>query len=480
MFGPTATSLRPQALGASLVVAMAAVVGLLVASPGGLRIATALTVALALILIAFRLPQAVWYLLVVWSVSLGLVRRLISSVSPKEPSGDPLLLVGGAVWVALLALAVERGAFANRTRLTTAVLVLWSLLLVSAVNPLQGGLAVGLAGSLVVVVPMSAFFVGRALVDDRLLSRLLWLVACLGLVVAGYGTVQAFRGFPSWDAAWIRDEGYAALNVRGTIRPFASFSAGSEYAVFLGIGVVAWFAQARGVLRWPIVAAALALLSTALWYEASRGIIVMTVAAIWLVLAARVGLRLWRSLLLGAVIIAALPFVLGVLAPSQFSSAPTDRLAQHQVEGLSDPFGETSTLPLHIEMVQRGLASSLREPLGVGVGATTIAANKFGGTHQNTEADLGNVPVATGMPGLLAYGAVVALGMPRAYRLAATRRDAVSLAALGILAVTFLQWLTGGHYAVMFWPWLVLGWVDAATSQRPASVPAKQRAGAAG
>jgi hypothetical protein len=40
------------------------------------------------------------------------------------------------------------------------------------------------------------------------------------------------------------------------------------------------------------------------------------------------------------------------------------------------------------------------------------------------------------------------------------RRDFVSRVALGIIAVTFLQWTNGGLYAVAFLPWLMMGWLD--------------------
>lgn len=458
---------RSSRLSGLVVLVPAAVVGALVAQPGGLRLAVAAAAGLLVVLVALQLPRSVLVGLIVWLVALGTVRRLASGVSPKEAYGDPLLLVGAAAWVILGVEATRRGAFAGRSRLTNAVLSLGAVLLLSSLNPLQGGLRVGLSGALLVVVPMAAFLVGRALVDDRLLGRLLRIAAWLGVSVALYGLYQTFSGFPPWDETWIKNEGYGALNVGGTIRPFASFSAASEYAGFLGIAVVIWVAQARSVVRWPLAAVALGLLGAALWYEAARGSTVLTVAAVALVLTARAGLPLGRSLLLGAGALLVLPLVIAQVAPGQFSDRPGDRLAEHQVEGLSDPFGEDSTLPEHIDRVLDGIVGAVRNPLGIGVGATTISGDKFGGEFAPTEADPGNVAVAAGFPGLLAYAAVVLVGVPRAYRLAVQRRDAASLAALGIVAVTSLQWLTGGHYAVAFWPWLVLGWVDVAYARLP-------------
>lgn len=459
-------STSARVLGPATTLAAALVAGAMVSQPSLLRVAMGAVGAFLLAMAALRLP-ARWALgmLVTWMAALGLVRRLTSGVSPKEAWGDPLLFVGATVWVVLALTAVHHGALRERTRLTTAVGALGAMLAISALNPEQGGLTVGLSGALLVVVPMLAFLVGRALLDDRAFGSLLRLVGALGVVVAVYGLVQTFSGFPSWDQAWIDNEGYVALNVGGVIRAFASFSAASEYAGFLGLAVVAWVAQGRGVLRWPLLAGALALLATALWYESSRGIIVLTVAAIGAMLAARARLPMGRAILGGVGVVAALPIVVGWLAPAQSPTDPAGQLTAHQVEGLTDPFGEDSTLPAHIELVRGGIESALSDPLGHGVGSITISGGKYGGVVGGAEGDPGRAPFAAGLPGLVGYLAVVVLGISRAYRLAATRRDALSLAALGILVVTFLQWLNGGHYAVMFWAWLALGWIDASTSR---------------
>lgn len=454
------------------VTAVAGLVGALVATPAGLRAGMALAVAITLGVISFRLPHGAWYCLIGWLTALGLTRRLVSGFSPDDTGGDPLILVAAACWIVLLAAAANRGAFARRTALTNAVLILWAVLALSAFNPLQGPLTVGLGGALFIVVPMSAFFVGRALVDDDLLSRLLWWLGWLGVAVAAYGMVQTFWGFPSWDEAWIQQEGYAALNVGGVIRPFSSFSAASEYAHFLGLAIVAWIARARGLGRWTAVAGPLALLGASLWYESSRGAVVMVTASIGLMLAARAGVGMARSLAMAAALVAALPILVGQVAPAEFSGDPGDVLVQHQVAGLTDPFGDDSSLPTHITMISRGITSAVREPVGIGVGAITIAGDRFGEGTTNSEGDPGNAPVAAGIAGLLAYGVVVLIAIPHAYRLAATRRDALSLAALGIMTTTFLQWLNGGNYAVVFWPWLVMGWVDAVATARTEGPPA--------
>jgi hypothetical protein len=307
-----------------------------------------------------------------------------------------------------------------------------------------------------------AFLVGRSLVDDRTMRRVFLLLIGLSILAASYGLWQTFVRFPSWDQTWITERGYTALSVGGVIRSFASFSAASEYGIFLGVGIICTAAFARRPSRSVLALAVIALLATGLWFESSRGIVVLAIASLAVMVAARRGWRGPKAATITILALVALPFAIGHLAPARFGSDAGGALAAHQVQGLADPFGSQSTLPGHFGEMMRGITGAIKQPMGVGVGSVTNAAAKFGGTSGGTEVDIGNVGVAAGLPGLLAFLAVAGFGLTRLYRLAASRRDAIAVAALGVAVVMGLQWLTSGNYAVIFLPWLVLGWADRA------------------
>lgn len=455
---------------AGVIVVLLVAIGVAVVDVRTLRLAVAGSIVLLVLATGLRSPLRLLLLLVPWLTALGLVRRLTSSVSPAGAWGDPLLIVGSVAWMVLGAIAVRRGGFAGRTRLTNAVLLLGGVLAVSALNPAQGGLAVGLGGALVVVLPMAAFLVGRTFVDDRNLWRLVRLVGVLSIAAAVYGLLQTFRGFPSWDRTWIEQNGYAALNVGGTIRPFSSFSAASEYASFLGLGIVAWVAWARGAKRLPVAAWVLVLLATALWLESARGAVVLVVVALAAMAGVRAGIGMGRCLVVGTLAVGALPTAVGWVAPASSDSTSSGRLAQHQIAGLANPLGEDSTAIAHWGLVMKGVGDAFRQPLGVGVGATTIAGGKYGGLESSTEADVSNASVAVGVVGLGAYLAVGFLAFPLVFKVASRRRDPLALAALGVVCVTLFQWLNGGHYGVSYLAWLVLGWVDANAAAQPGVV----------
>lgn len=438
------------------------------------RLVLATAAAILLCAVGLRSPRVLLFGLLFWLPLLGLVRRLVTTLGSAGPFGDPLLLVAPAAWLLLAAVAFSRGALRQRTALGSTVLALTALLTVSAVNPLQGGLTVGLAGVMLVVIPMLAFWVGRSLVDDRILRWILIVLAVLALPAAAYGLFQTFSGFPSWDAQWIAQDGYTALNVGGTIRAFGTFASSSEYVTYVAAGFAAWLALGRGLLRLPLTMTALVLLGAAMWLDSSRGIIVLTSVAVVLVLLAHRGVAL-RWALIGAVaLLVALPWLVGHAVSAQPSGGPTAGLVAHQVQGLTNPFGQQSTLPTHIAMVVGGMQDAVTNPIGRGVGAVTSAAGKYGGNVASTEADPGNAAAAAGALGLLGYVLLVVRALPLAYRTAARRRDAVALAVLGILSVTFLQWLNGAQYAVAPLPWLVLGWLDRQPSHDPPDAAPKE------
>ena len=432
------------------------------AVPSTARLTLALATLWLLASLGFAAPRSLLYVLVGWLAMLGLARRL-ASVELAPAHTDPLLLVEPVAVAVLFLAASARGALAVRSTLSKATLAFALLLLMGAVNPAQGGIATGLAGLLFALVPLCAFWIARAFCDDETYAKVLRVVAVLGIAAACYGLRQTFVGFPSWDSTWVRDQGYAALSVNGVTRAFGSFSSASEYTGFLAIALLVWLVRGVRPSRIWITVPIVALFGTALVYESSRGVMFKLAVAIVLILAARARRPLALSLAVAAGAIVLLPAVVSHVAPSGGSAGASSALIAHQVNGLANPLDpRSSTLAVHASLVGEGFVTALHDPLGVGTGAVTIAGQKFGGKGLNTEADPSNAAVALGLPGLIAYAVILCAAFGRSYRLAVRRRDALSLIALGVLAVTLLEWLTGGEYAVAFLVWLTIGWVDRA------------------
>ena len=303
--------------------------------------------------LASKSPRGMLFCLIVWLAALGLVRRVTTGVSaPGE--FDVLLAVGGIAVACAGGGGGEREAFRNLTALSRAVLALCVLVFLGAFNPMQGNLVAGLSGLLFLLVPLLAFWAGRALCDDRTLTGILKLVGALALVAAAYGHFQTFRGFPSWDEAWIRDSGYTALNVGGVIRPFGTFASASEYVTFLAVGVVVWLSFGRRLSRLPTTVVVLAVVGAAVFLVSARGAIFGLAAALGLMAAARFRLSLWQAGVALVALVLLLPTAVGWFAPQSYGSSPQSALIAHQLDGLRDPFDEdSSTLGEHLSMFRR-------------------------------------------------------------------------------------------------------------------------------
>lgn len=449
-----------QAVTAGVCVGASVIAGAMVASPSLLRLGFAGCVAALVVGLGLKSPRPLLYAIIGWLATLGLIRRLLSIGFTAGGPADPLLLVYPLALIVLVLAAADAGAFRRRTSLGTAVLVLVVLVLLGALNPLQGSLLAGLS-ALVFFVQLLAFWVGRGLGDERTMRRTLLVVALASVPAALYGMYQISTGFPPWDQQWIDASGYTALQVGSAMRPFSSFSSASEYATFLSVAIVVWLALGRRFVR-PLALAATALLVVSVVYQSSRGSVVTLLAALAILLAARRRVHPILAIAGAAVLLALLPVAVQRFAPSTFGTDAKSQLIAHQVEGLSNPFDpEASTVGAHISLIFGGIKEGFRTPIGNGISSVTIAGSKFDGRLAGgTEADPSNAAVALGLPGLLAYFVVLGLGLTKAYTLAVRTREPLALVALGVLVVTFPQWLNGGQYAVALIPWLLLGWVD--------------------
>src|SRR5436190_218546 len=96
-------------------------------------------------------------------------------------------------------------------------------------NPLQGGLMVGLAGALFMIVPLAWFYFGQA-VSDKFINNALRLVVALGILTSLYGIYQLLFGYPSFEQYWIDNtDYYQSINVAHIRRALATFSSAEEW-----------------------------------------------------------------------------------------------------------------------------------------------------------------------------------------------------------------------------------------------------------
>ena len=417
----------------------------------------------------------------VYLAFLGDYRRLAGFLE-GFPDSDPLLLVAPAAAATLFCCALLEQRLSLRSPLAKLIAALMLLMAAGMLNPLQGGLQVGVAGALFYLVPLLWFWIGRAYATPVLLQLLSFRVVIgVGLIAVVWGLYQTYFGLLPFEQHWVDRGGYGALYISDeVVRAIGFFNSSAEYQRFLLVTattlIAAWLSwRSRLALALPVVL-------VALFLAAARGPIVMLalVAVVLWAIRAR-SLHAWPGRLVaataavGVALAAALTF-LGTVSFGERIGVLVDR----QVEGLLDPSNEeTSTAKGHLAMVTAGIVAGVTMPAGQGLGITTIAAAKFGEGIVNAEVDLVNVMLALGVLGGLLYLAVIGTVLRTALAWWRAQRDATSLATVGIVFATFGGWLIGAEYSMAALVWFYIGAMDklsmAATQRRKRSSRRERR-----
>lgn len=477
-----ASALPLAAAGSAGAIALAAVV---VTQPHLYRALFAVALLLNFLVMAAKWPRsAVVGLLVVMLPLVGLIRRLLIAESGWS-SQDPLLLVApvAVAFIVYRTLAAREGRI-ELDLLYKLVLGLFALALVEAFNPSGYGIAAGLAGLLFIAVPLLWFVVGRELGDRRLVRMVVYATIVTATISSTYGLWQTQHGFPSWDLAWIKVTGYAALHVGAQIRGFGTFPSSAEYAAFSGVGFV--FAMALILHRRMAPIVVVPFMAVAIFLASGRSVLVLTLVAVVFMLAV-----LTRSLASGTFIavfgVVTLFGLASIFGPSldRATHQSSNALVSHQLGGLLNPLDpQKSTLIAHLGLVGSGFSQGLHHPFGRGTGVTNIAATKLSGKSNGTsEIDVTDAFISLGLAGGLMYLVAIAITFKTVIRRYAATRDPLVFAIAGLLVVTLGQWLSGGQYTVSSLTWFLIGWVtrprDLGMGRREAHAPAAQPLAAA-
>jgi len=446
---------------------LASVVGYWSIQDGKIRLLIALGFGALLVGVSLKKSVSAMYLLMLYLPLMGFIRRSLIPVAGWS-SFDPLVIVApgvifllGSYW--LYRRFVLNDAFLADTKLLR--LVQWLILLdfLEAANPRQGGVMAGLGGLMFYVAPLFWMVLTKQHATERWMKILLGSVFCFGIIGAAYGLKQTFVGFYPFEQSWINLSGYAALIVGKSSRAFSTFTSAAEYAQYLGISlVIGWAIVLRGKLLLKVIAVpSMALIAYALFLESSRGIIITSALAIGVIsiVAARPGRSRWIAASITVLAIVALYSGLGHLQSSN------NALIEHQVSGLTHPMNsKDSTASMHIAMMLGGVTHAFTNPLGSGLGATTLAAGKLGSAADaaNSEIDLSNICISDGLIGGLLYGVIMVRVLMLAFK-ANRKKGIVPLMILGILCVSLGQWSNGGNYSTSALIWLCIGFLDKST-----------------
>lgn len=407
----------------------------------------------------------------IYLLFLGDIRRLVSREAGVT-SQDPLLIVAPVVAGILFGRLLFERKISPNTPLAKMVIGLLLIMAVEIFNPLQGGLTVGVAGAMFYIVPLLWFWIGRSLPNERatreLIKVVLPVVACLA---AALGLYQSFYGFLYFEKLWVFEQvrnGFAAMIVDGAVvRPFSFFTSPGEYGLFLALGVVCCAAPLV-IGRMRPVLLLVPLLVWAMFLASVRGAIVLSLLAIFSMVSLmgrnseQMVARAFLAFVLGGGLVY---FGLHRMGNLVGGNERVDVLLLHTKEGILNP-GESSATG-HLQIALWGIEKGLKNPLGEGLGSTTLAAGRFGaqgsgGSGSGFENDVANMFASLGMFGGLLYVAIILYTLYMVFAVWRDRRTFTSLVVFGILVSQLGYWTAGGHYALVAICWFLIGTVDRA------------------
>lgn len=423
---------------------------------------TALVLALTLVACSFYSQRGAIVATMLFLAILGDYRRYAGHFE-GYPQSDPLLLVAPAIALLLLGQALLRGRSSSQTVLSRLVLALMLLMAVEMFNPAQGGISIGLAGALFYLAPLLWFWVARAFASVEFAERFtLWVVVSVGTAAMLLGLYQSYFGLLPFEQQWVDQIGYQALYIaEGVVRAIGFFSSSAEYQHYLVVTSIALFAL--WLTKRSLLIILLPLFLAAIFLSAARGPLIMTLAGmafVWAIAARNVGWWLPRLGIATAIGAAALIATLTLLQGSSLQGriAP---LVERQVGGLLDPTNpEKSTASGHLEMIKLGLAAGVLSPAGEGLGATTVAAEKYGALNRNAEVDFANLMISLGILGGVLYLVILVTVLARAISWWRAERPPQALVIIGMLMGTLGGWLIGGEYSIAALLWFQIGLMD--------------------
>lgn len=399
-------------------------------------------------------------------------RRTVYSISPYAKY-DTIHLIAPA-----LALFIFVGMFMfDRERLSQAfksnnlakyVMVLLGVFVLQIFNPLQGGLLVGLGGVFYYVIPMVWFFVALCYANNQLIRKLMTATVIIGVVAGAYGLCQMTFGFLPFEKYWIETGGFASLRVGRFIRTFSTFSSPEEYSRYLQIaGVIAFgYFLKRKNLGWLLIFAFIGISTIMTAVRSSvfgLAFSVLVLLVIWKVTDIR---RVFiRLVLLAVAFVVVMSFV--SLPISEFdyrSQSIFSTMAGHTARGFFNPVDERTFQDRLGRWTYLFTNMVPRNPVGYGLGSTSTAAQKFGGSGIGTESYILSLFVNSGVVGGLLFLIITFIALRKGIGLYLRGKTdkVLSSATLSIIAGLTLNNLFGNSftlYSIAPIGWLLMGWI---------------------
>jgi len=393
---------------------------------------------------------------------------------------EPLLLVAPILTGLYFSSLVARRKIAYDTPIAKCIFWMVVIMLLQVFNPRQGGLMVGVAGIIYLLVPLLWYYIGRNVATQQSVQILLKVVVIIAVLSAADGLRQTFSGLNETEKYWLNvalGNSSVIYHFGPLIRGFGFSTSAEEYAFLLGIGVV--LCWTRFVTGSRLALIPLPLFACAIFWESSRSVMVATVftcAIIWSMLTRNSKIMLVRLVI--ALILGAVGLSWSMQAIKEQHLATEDiksrALIQHNVDGVLNV--GNSTAVAHSNEVVQGILSALINPFGRGLGATTIAGTKFasGSEAYSTEFDISDAFAGLGLVGGILYVVILCRVFYIGIRRWMVDRNPLYLCIVAIMIIIIGRWMNGANGTVSMLAWSLAGYLDSQDKRARQTEKAKE------
>jgi hypothetical protein len=411
----------------------------------------------------------------------GFLRRAQYIFLPYTAT-DPIHLITPAVTFLGFILLFQRQKLRvfHATPLAYLVSILAAIFFLQIFNPIQGGLSVGLSGALFYLVPVAWFYFGQD-IKPKFMTRALQLVAVLGLITSLYGLYQLAYGFPNFEQTWVDNtDAYGSIAVGNIERALATYSSAEEWGRYIQVGAIIAFGFCAGAVGY---------LKRGGWLICGMGLTVMLLLTgqrtalfgllLGTIIIIAIGAQTWRGMIVRSMLVVASGLLIVAMAKVPTSddilSHSEDERVQsvltHTTKGALNPTEEASLLERFDNWTKFATDTIPHNPLGMGLGATTLGALRFEAGNELPPVDsyFISLVLSCGLPAALLFmwilgrAALFSWGNFRA----ATRgsREAqvwrVVTALMPALILNSFFGNTFTLYSVAPVGWLLVGWISA-------------------
>jgi len=415
----------------------------------------------------------------------GLLRRAQYLLVPYTQS-DPIHIVTPVITIMGFALLLQRRTLRVfvETPLAKLVSLLGLIYFLQIFNPLQGGVSVGLTGGLFILIPVAWFYFGQA-IKPEFMPQALRLMAVIGVIVSLYGIYHLAYGFPSFEQYWLDNtDAYQSISLGHFQRALATFSSAEEWGRYLEVGALAAFGFGAGAANYR---------KRAGWFLCGAALIGMLLLTgqrtalfglvLGLVVLFAIGARSGRSAAARVLLILAPVLLIALLAKapdnddmlSHGDDEKFQAVLSHSTRGALRPTDEGSLQERFSIWSQLATETIPHNPLGMGLGATSMAVKRFENGEELPPIDsyfISSV-ITAGLPAALLFMWILLRAMFVSFR-ACRRADAGSAdqkiwrVVAGIMPALILNSLFGNTftlYSVAPIAWLLVGWIGAREMQ---------------